>query len=162
MINRRTFLQTTVAVSLLTPTVLFAANPPNHLDLWEAQIETIMQMATDYQFSDEETKGLFGYPAWNQWSRAELRLQMLEPFARGSRDMQDRVENILTVHTWLRAKYGSCVQAQLYELNMPRVDFYAPTKIVDGTLGSLLQNGGYFQIRQAAQWCRARSGPQST
>lgn len=157
MINRRTFLQTTAAASLLTVTALPVVAQSDQLDLWEAQIDTILQMATDYQFNEAQSKGLFGWYPFTPWPMTELRSKMLEPFARGSRDMQDRVENILTVHTWLRAKCGSYVQTQLYELDKPRVDFYVPDRITGGTLGALLRSGDYFKIRRAAEWCQTHS-----
>lgn len=156
MINRRLFLQTSTAAVLIAPTTLSAAVPTHKLDLWEAKIITILHMAKDYNFTEAETKGLFGYPAYNTWSREELGNKMLEPSARGCHDTQVRVENILAVHTWIRGRSGSSVETQRYELDMPRAHFYHPTMIADGSLGSLLRTREYCFIALAADWCRLR------
>ena len=157
MINRRMFLASVSALAIVPFTSRVKAAPnEGHLDLWEAKIRTILQMAQDYKFTKTETNGLFGWPAWDTQSHEELYSKMLDPYVRGSNDIQVRVENILAVHTWIRGRSGSCIETQLYELDRPRAGFYHPTIIADCSLGSLLRTREYCFIAMAADWCRLR------
>jgi len=158
-VNRRVFLTTSAmaALAAVTPALAATTSTPT-LSLWEAKVDTVLQMAHDYGFSFAENQTLFGFMPSKTQNATQLRQVLYQQYSRAPL-VHDRVENLLTVHTWLRAKCGSCTTTQLQELNLAQIIVPHAYSLKHVSLGELVRSGEHANITYAAVWCRGISFP---
>jgi len=155
-VNRRLFIITSAAVGLAAVTPARATTTSTStLNLWGAKVDTALQMAEDYGFSFTETQALFGFLPDKAQSIAQLKQVLYQNYSRAPL-VHDRVENLLTVHTWLRGGVGSDLELQRLELDRKRVILRFPVsgRKPEQRLGTLMRGGDATDIALAATFCR--------
>ena len=155
-IKRRTFLTISAATIACAATPGFAKLlSKTEVDLWPAKVDTVLNMAYSYDFSLQETAKMLNMHPQLADSRSRLREDTLM-CVRSFTDLAESIDNILTIHTWIRGGVGTTVSLQLQELDRLRTIAHHPVaaKRPGQSLGGLMRDGDYSDIQLAADFCQ--------